>query len=107
MRPLVLKRDTQFSVNSLADGVQSVHDPAVEQQQYEVQKMQASKFALSDYQIGEKIGAGTFGVIVRAVNKKTNKEYAFKMINKAQISSREHAEHIVREKKVLMHLSDP
>lgn len=62
---------------------------------------------LSDFEIGKKIGAGTFGVIKRALNKKNMKEYAFKMISKSQIASREHAEHIVREKNVLMFLSEP
>ena len=38
---------------------------------------------LNDFKIGAKIGAGTFGVIMRVEDKRTNKEYAFKMISKA------------------------
>ena len=67
---------------------------------------QNKKPKLEDFEVGGKIGAGTFGVIKRAVEKKTKKEYALKMISKAQIQSREHAEHIVREKKVIMYLSE-
>ena len=55
--------------------------------------------------IKSKIGAGTFGVIVRAVDKNSQKEYALKIIKKTDIQSREHAEHIVREKNVLEYLS--
>ena len=65
------------------------------------------KPTFEDFEIQNKIGAGTFGVIVRAVDKKSQMEYALKMIDKAQISTREHAEHIVREKDVLAYLSEP
>ena len=40
---------------------------------------------LNDFEIGAKIGAGTFGVILRAIDKRTNKEYALKKLDKAQI----------------------
>ena len=48
-----------------------------------MRQLKASKCVLGDFEIGKKIGAGTFGVIVRALNKKTSKEYAFKMIDKS------------------------
>ena len=57
-----------------------------------------AKPQLSDFEVGSKIGAGNFGVIMRAQETKTRKEFAIKLINKQQIQSREHAEHIVREK---------
>ena len=60
-----------------------------------------------DFEIKNKIGAGTFGVILRAIDKKTQKEFAIKRIDKTHIQTRQHAEHIVREKDVLMYLSDP
>ena len=62
---------------------------------------------LSDFEVCNKIGAGTFGVIMRAIDINSKREYALKLISKGQIQSREHAEHIVREKNILMYLSDP
>jgi len=64
------------------------------------------KLKISDFEVGKKIGAGNFGVILRATAVKDKKEYALKVINKTQIVSREHAEHIVRERNILMYLSD-
>ena len=37
---------------------------------------------LSDFEIGSKIGAGTFGVIMRAQESRTKKEFAIKLISK-------------------------
>ena len=62
---------------------------------------------LEDFEIGAKIGAGTFGIIRRAIEKKTQKEFVLKMIDKTLIQSLEHANHIVREKNILMYLSKP
>ena len=53
------------------------------------------------------IGAGTFGIIMRAVEKRSGDEYALKILKKNQIQSIEHAEHIARERQVLMYLSEP
>ena len=55
--------------------------------------------------MGRKVGAGTFGVIIRAVDKKSRKEYALKMIKKGKIKNKEHAELIIREKQVVTYLS--
>ena len=68
---------------------------------------QKQKTTLSDFEVGNKIGAGTFGVIVRATELKSKREFALKMMSKKQIQSKEHAEHIVREKEILMYLSEP
>lgn len=43
------------------------------------------KHKIEDFEMGPKIGAGTFGVIQRATDKRTKKEYALKVISKAQI----------------------
>ena len=43
------------------------------------------KTTVKDFDLGNKIGAGTFGVIFRAVEKKTQHEYAIKVIKKSQI----------------------
>lgn len=43
---------------------------------------------------------------MRAQETKTKREYAIKLINKQQIQSVEHATHIVREKDVLLFLSE-
>lgn len=67
--------------------------------------MPPAKPTFEDFVVKNKIGAGTFGVILRVVDKKSQKEYALKIIKKSDIQSREHAEHIVREKKVLEYLS--
>lgn len=40
------------------------------------------KAKLSDFEVGKKVGSGTFGVIVRAIESRSRKEYALKMINK-------------------------
>ena len=40
---------------------------------------------LEDFEIGAKIGAGTFGIIRRAIEKKTQKEFVLKMIDKTLI----------------------
>ena len=48
-------------------------------------QIQREKLKISDFELGDKIGAGTFGVIMRATHKKTGKEYALKMIGKKQI----------------------
>ena len=41
------------------------------------------KAKLEDFEVGARIGAGTFGVILRVVNKVTREEFALKVINKA------------------------
>ena len=43
------------------------------------------KITVNDFELGNKIGAGTFGVIFRAVEKKTQNEFALKVIKKSQI----------------------
>ena len=43
---------------------------------------------------------------MRALEKRTGEEFAIKVFKKSQIQSIEHAEHIVREKKLLMQLSE-
>ena len=48
-------------------------------------KSNLPKAKLEDFEVGARIGAGTFGVILRVVNKITQEECALKVINKAQI----------------------
>lgn len=43
---------------------------------------------VEDFELKNKIGAGTFGVIVRAIERKTQKEYAVKKIDKTRIQTR-------------------
>ena len=47
--------------------------------------MKNKKTTIEDFTIISKIGAGTFGQILRAEDKRTKKEYAIKVINKANI----------------------
>ena len=46
---------------------------------------------INDFQIVAKIGAGTFGVIIRAIDKQIKKDFALKIIKKKKIESKEHA----------------
>lgn len=77
------------------------------QPQSQSRRRDRPKLTIEQFQIKNKVGAGTFGVIVRAEEKASRREYALKIMDKGQIQSREHASHIVREKNVLMYLSEP
>ena len=50
-----------------------------------IPKNNLPKAKLEDFELGARIGAGTFGMILRVVNKITGEECALKVINKAQI----------------------
>ena len=71
---LLLRRDTGQSQNSMGSVSSEVRTPRLRER--------TVKYTLADFELGAKIGAGTFGVIHRAVEKKTKKEYAIKMISK-------------------------
>ena len=85
---LLKRRETQHSAIS-------AHENSMESdifsQNYRSNAKRKHKTSVKDFELGNKIGAGTFGVIFRAVEKKTQHEFALKVIKKSQIQTREYA----------------
>ena len=78
-KQLLLRKNTTMS-NRSGDGGSvgsELKSPRVGRMQDKV------KHKIEDFEMGPKIGAGTFGVIHRATDKRTKKEYALKVISKA------------------------
>ena len=65
-----------------------------------------SKQSLADFTITQIVGEGHQGKVVRAVCKKTNKEYALKIIPSKQLKESKQIQHIFNEKKILHSLRD-
>lgn len=66
-----------------------------------------SKVILSDFEIMQTIGTGSFGRVKLGRHKKTNKIYAIKMLKKAEIIKLKQMDHIYSEYTILSMLNHP
>lgn len=55
---------------------------------------------LDDFEIEEKLGAGSYGIVLKATNEIENKSYAFKLIN-ISTKKKKHVEQMEREAKIM------
>ena len=62
---------------------------------------------LSDYEIGETLGTGSFGRVRISKNKKTNEYVAMKIMKKVEILKSKQADHIANEIKILSMIDHP
>ena len=62
---------------------------------------------LSDYEIGETLGTGSFGRVRISKNKKTNEYVAMKIMKKVDILKSKQADHIANEIKILSMIDHP
>ena len=56
----------------------------------------------ADYELGELLGEGAFGVVRRCVHRKTGQEFACKTVVKSQLKRRADVEDVRREVQILM-----
>ena len=66
-----------------------------------------SKVELSDFEMMQTIGTGSFGRVKLGRHKKTNKIYAIKMLKKAEIIKLKQMDHIYSEYTILSMLNHP
>lgn len=78
MQRLNMRRDTALSGESVSNTSNDVRTPRLTIKE-------KNKPKTEDFEIKNKIGAGTFGVIVRAIDRRTQNEFAIKTIDKAHI----------------------
>ena len=62
---------------------------------------------LSDYEIGDTLGTGSFGRVKIAKNKKTGDYVALKIMKKVEILKSKQADHIANEIKILSMIEHP
>ena len=62
---------------------------------------------LSDYEMGETLGTGSFGRVKIAKNKKTGEYVAMKIMKKVEILKSKQADHIANEIKILSMIEHP
>ena len=62
---------------------------------------------LSDYEIGETLGTGSFGRVRISKNRKTNEYVAMKIMKKVEILKSKQADHIANEIKILSMIDHP
>ena len=62
---------------------------------------------LSDYEMGETLGTGSFGRVKIAKNKKTGEYVAMKIMKKVEILKSKQADHIANEIKILSMIQHP
>lgn len=63
------------------------------------------KDVMGDYDMGETLGEGAFGVVTRCINKATKQNFACKKIEKRQLRRKADVEDVRREVQILMLLS--
>ena len=61
---------------------------------------------INHFDLFEQIGEGNFGRVVRAFNKRDEREIALKILPKENIAQMKHSDHVVNEREVLAHLSE-
>ena len=66
-----------------------------------------SKILLSEFEIFQTLGTGSFGRVKLGRHKKTNKMYAIKMLKKAEIIKLKQMDHIYSEYTILSMLNHP
>ena len=68
--------------------------------------MKNEKSKIEDFEIREIVGAGNFGKVYKAYNKRTEKWVALKKLKKESVAVMKHVDHIVNERNVLKHLTN-
>ncbi|RNF16472.1 protein kinase A catalytic subunit isoform 1, partial [Trypanosoma conorhini] len=74
---------------------------------YSYEKPDTSKWKLSDLELGDTLGTGSFGRVRIAKLKGTNDYYAVKCLKKREILKMKQVQHLSQEKQILMELSHP
>ena len=69
--------------------------------------MEKEKIKLSDFDLLETLGTGSFGRVRLGRHKKTKKIYAIKMLKKAEIIRLKQVDHIYSEFQILNQLNHP
>lgn len=64
------------------------------------------KYYITDFDVFEDVGVGSYGRVVRAFNKREKREVALKILPKENIAQMKHSDHIVNEREVLGYLSE-
>ena len=72
----------------------------------EVKTAKKVKPKITDFEIYEVIGIGNFGKVHKALNTKTEKIVALKVLKKESVAAMKHVDHIINEREVLQFLSD-
>ena len=70
-------------------------------------KTKSSKIKLSDYELGDTLGTGSFGRVRIAKNKKTGEYIAMKIMKKIEIIKSKQVDHIANEIKILSMIEHP
>ncbi|CEO94282.1 non-specific serine/threonine protein kinase [Plasmodiophora brassicae] len=67
----------------------------------------SSKLCISDFTVGDQIGEGSYGKVVRATLKRTGAVYALKILNKGHVLRHGKQAYVMNEKAILMKLDHP
>ena len=73
----------------------------------EIKDKEKLKINISDYELLETVGLGSFGRVRLSRNKKTNKIYALKILKKTEIVRLKQIDHIYSEYNILSFLNHP
>lgn len=65
------------------------------------------KITIDDFEQGEVLGKGTFGEVIRCVEKKSNKVFAMKIIDKGKLVAHERVKDIFTERNILSRANHP
>ena len=66
-----------------------------------------TKLKLSDYEIGQTLGTGSFGRVKISKNRNTGKFYAIKILKKSEIIKLKQVDHIMNETRILSVIDHP
>ncbi len=72
-----------------------------------IQNVVPKKLKLSDYELGQTLGTGSFGRVKISKNKVTGKYYAIKILKKAEIIKLKQVDHIMNEVRILSIINHP
>lgn len=67
----------------------------------------AKKRKLTDYEVYQTLGTGSFGRVKLAMNKNTKSYCALKILKKAEIIRLKQVDHIINENTILANLNHP
>ena len=63
------------------------------------------KMRITDFELGQVVGAGNFAKVYKSFNKKTQEWVALKVVKKENVAAMKHVDHIINERNVLKHLT--
>ena len=61
---------------------------------------------ITDFDVLGCVGVGNFGKVHKAINLKTNKTVALKVLVKESVAEMKHVDHVINEREVLQYVSD-